>query len=261
MRLLLACTCMLMFSACGGDFNQARGYFEKQQFEKAISELDWVLFMKMSDVEALQLRAMSHEALEEYEEALTDYKRILQLKPRDGNAYAGIGKLYWEKGAYKLAEQHLLLAAKEKPEDVDLLILLGRAMIKNEHYQSADEFLKSAREIEPKNAAIYFYRGIVQANLGDPWTTAAQFNMYIMYAPDNLKAYYNRGFAYMRMGMTEWAKEDFDYVVEKNPNHYEALARRAMCMIDFNPSQACLDLQKAAQNGSDYAKENLDLCR
>ena len=65
----------------------------------------------------------------------------------------------------------------------------------------------------------------------------------------------------MRMGMTEWAKEDFDYVVEKNPNHYEALARRAMCMIDFNPSQACLDLQKAAQNGSDYAKENLDLCR
>ncbi|GGF37666.1 tetratricopeptide repeat protein [Echinicola rosea] len=261
MRLLLASICVLTFCSCGGDFDQARRHFENQQFNDAISELNWVLFMKMADVEALQLRAMSHEALEEYDEALTDYKRILQLKPRDGKAHAGIGKIYWEQKEYKHAEMNLLLAAKEDPENVDLLILLSRAMMKNENYRSADEFLKSARDIDEKNASIYFYRGIVQANLGDPMSTASQFNMYIMYAKDNLKAYYNRGFAYMRMGMTDWAKEDFDFVLEKKPDHYEALARRAVCSMDSNPGQACLDLHQAAKNGSKYAQEKLELCQ
>lgn len=261
MRLLILSLCLLALTSCGGSFEKAKHYFDNRQFEDAVSELNWVLFMKMSDVEALQLRALSFESLENYEEALSDYRQILRIKPHDPNAYAGIGKVYWEQQDYKQAEKNLLLAAKEDPENVDLIILLARSMIKNENYESADEFLKLAKELDPKNATIYFYRGIVQANLGDPMSTAAQFNMYIMHADGNLSAYYNRGFAYMRMGMIAWAIEDFNEVLSQNPNHVEAMARRAVCLMDTKPDQACLELQKAAKKGSEYAKEHLELCQ
>ncbi|GAB3660870.1 hypothetical protein GCM10028791_35050 [Echinicola sediminis] len=260
MKLLYPLSLLLLFSSCSGTFDTAQRLFDQQHFEEAVSELNWMLFVQMSDTRALQLRAMSYEALEEYSKALRDYKRILQLKPQNASAYMGIGKVHWERRDYALAEKFLLLAAKYDPENPELLILLSRAMIKNEHYESADEFLFAAKKLAPKNPSIYFYRGIVQANLGDPLTTAAQFNMYLQYAPDNLKAHYNRGFAYMRMGATDWALEDFNKVLAKQPDHYEALARRAVCLLDSDPGQACLDLRKAAQKGSKYAKENLDKC-
>ncbi|WP_186756423.1 tetratricopeptide repeat protein [Echinicola salinicaeni] len=251
---------LLLFTSCQGNFEKANQYYSNQQFEDAISELNWLLFIKMSDIRAIQLRAMSHEALEEYEKALTDYKRILQLSPHDPQALSGMGKVYWELEEYKQAEKHFLLAAKEDPKNVELLIMLGRAMIKNENYKSAEDFLFEAKELDPKNAAIYFYRGIVQAHLGDAWTAASQFNMYIMYSGDNMTAFYNRGLAYMRMGMTDWATEDFDRVLKSQPKHYNALARRAICQMEFNPSQSCRDLRLAAKHGSEFAKENLNKC-
>ena len=91
--------------------------------------------------------------------------------------------------------------------------------------------------------------------------TAAQFNMYLTYEPDNITAHYNRGFAFLTMGMTDWAVEDFEKVLEINPGHIEALAKRGVSLLKTNPDQACLDIQKAAQKGSAYAKNYLDRCQ
>ncbi|GGZ26265.1 hypothetical protein GCM10007049_18670 [Echinicola pacifica] len=261
MRKLFLVVLVLSLSSCGHSLQEAERHFAQGQYYKTISELNWVLFMKMSNTEALQLRAMAYEQLKDWNNALMDYKLILQMKPEDGIAYAGIGKVYWEQGSYILAEKNLLLAARYRDDDAELMILLGRAMIKNKNFQSADLFLLKATELEPKLAKAYFYRGIVQAHLGDAMGSASQFNMYLMYAEDNIKAYYNRGFAMLSMGMTDWAREDFEFVLKHNPKHHEALARHAVCIMSSNPGKACADLQLAANKGSEFAKEHLKLCR
>src|SRR5690606_18149528 len=139
--------------------------------------------------------ARAFEELGDYQEAFGNYQKILHLDPKNAMAYAGMGKIHWVKGDFLEAEKYLLHAASYDDDNYDILLLLGRAMIKNKNFKAADEFLLLARNIKPKEASVYYYRGIAQANLGDPMGTATQFNMYLKYSPDNIPALYNRGFA------------------------------------------------------------------
>lgn len=247
-------------SSCVGDFDKGQAYFNSGQFEKAVRETNRLLFLNNSDIRVLDLRARSYIELEQYEEAIQDYEHILRWDPRNTVAYAGIGKIHWLSEDYISAEYFLLRAVGLEPNNVHLLLLLGRAMIQNKNYQKADEFLFLAKEIDPSQANVYFYRGIAQAHLGDALGTAVQFNAYLRHAPDNLVAHYNRGFAFLQMGMTSWALEDFEIVLKEKPDHYEALARRAVCLRETNPSQACVDLLLAANKGSKFAQEHIGEC-
>ncbi len=247
-------------TACVADFEKAKEHFNNENFQEAIGELDRLLFIKMTDIKSILLRAQSYQAIEDYKNAMADYQNVLRLSPGNAKANYGIGCIFWDNQNFQNAEKHLLLAAKNAPNDFDIILLLGRAMIKNEHYQSADEFLLLASNLAPENASTYFYRGIAQANLGDAMGAATQFNMYLKYSPDNIKAHYNRGFAFMRLGMVDWAIEDFDMVIKNDPDHYEAKARRAVCNLNNFPDQACKNLHEAAKMGSEYARKHLELC-
>lgn len=261
MRHLIFLLTLLLVSSCSSTFKDGEAYYMNGDFEKAISNFNKVLFINVTDVKSLHLRARSYEELEEYDKALKDYKTIIKLKPTYAQAHAGIGMIAFKIKDYKTAEKHLLLASLHDYEDYDILFYLGRAMIMNENYKSADEFLQLARDIKPKEPMTYYYQGIARAKYGDPLGTASAFNMYVGLNPDKVEGVYNRGFAYMIIGMTSWAIEDFDMVLSKNPRHYEALARRGACLIKTEPAKACQDLKLAANKGSIYGKEKLaQLC-
>lgn len=251
---------MFLFSSCFGDFDKSEAYFNTSQYDKAIRELNHLLFLNVAEIKALDLRARSYVELKQYEEAIKDYRKILKFDSKNAMAYAGIGRIYWLIHDYPSAEKYLLRAVSIDDENFQVLLLLGRAMIKNKNFQKADEFLYYAKTLEPSEANVYFYRGIAQAHLGDVLGTAAQFNTYLLYAPDNLIARYNRGFAYLQMGLKDWALEDFEYILKENPTHFEALARRGACLKESNPGQACMDLLLAAKNGSKFAQEHIGSC-
>lgn len=251
---------LLITSSCVGDFGKAQTYFSTGQYDRALRETNRLLFLNNSDIEVLDLRAKSYVELKRYDEAIRDYEHILRWDPRNALAFASIGRIHWLQEDYDAAEYNLLRAVGLEPNDVQYLLLLGRVLIKNENYNKADEFLFLAKEVDPTEASIYFYRGIAQANLGDVLGTAVQFNAYLRYSPDNLVAHYNRGFAFLQMGMTEWALGDFELVLKNKPDHYEALARRAICIKEDNPARACQDLQLAASKGSKYALAHLGDC-
>ena len=196
---------LIITSACVGNFDKAQDYFNSGQYEKALRETNRLLFLNNTDIKVLDLRARAYVELQQYEEAIQDYKHILRWDQRNAMAWASIGRIHWLQEDYDAAEYNLLRAVGLEPNNVQFLILLGRVMIKMENYKKADEFLFLAKEVDPTEASIYFYRGIAQAHLGDVLGTAVQFNAYLRYSPDNLIAHYNRGFAYLQMGLTEWA--------------------------------------------------------
>ncbi|MBS9523090.1 tetratricopeptide repeat protein [Litoribacter ruber] len=254
---VLFCIFALALCSCGSSFESGEAYYQSGNYEKAISSLNKSLFFNITDLKALHLRARAYEEIGDFENSAKDYKTIIKLKPTYAQAHAGLGSLAFKLKDYKTAEKHLLIASYHDVEDFDILFLLGRAMIVNENYKSAEEFLELARDLRPKEPMVYYYQGIARGKLGDPAGTAGAFNMYVTLEPENIQGLYNRGFAYMTIGMKEWALEDFDKVLKLNPKHYEAMARRGVCLAKQNPSKACADLSLAAKNGSKYAQENL----
>ncbi|MCH7400561.1 tetratricopeptide repeat protein [Belliella kenyensis] len=250
----------LGLSSCFGTFSEGELHFRNGEYEEAISEFSKTLFLNVTDIKSLHLRARAYEELEKYADAYDDYKRILSIDPEYGQAHAGIGKLYWKLEDYRQAENHLLKAAKYDGDDFETIFLLGRTMLQNKNFKSADEFLGYAKDKNPKDPRVYFYQGMARSAIGDTFGAAGSFNMSLALDPDNLVTLYNLGIANMATGEFEWALEDFNQLLKKNPNHVDALARRGMCKKALNNPTACQDLMIAANRGSQIAKMNMDDC-
>ncbi|EON74811.1 hypothetical protein ADIS_4712 [Lunatimonas lonarensis] len=246
--------CIFLLGGCIGQFQRGEAYFKNQEYEKAIAEFDRVLFVSITDVKSLHLRARAYEELEDYQKAKEDYRMILKYQPTYAQAYAGLGKIAWKEDNLPEAEKLLLKAAMHDPEDYDILVLLGRTMIKNQRFKSAEEFLQLAIEREPERPQPYFYLGIARGYQGDGLGVVTALNAYLNLESDNISAHYNRGFALMKLGYSDWAIEDFDEVLKRKPDHYDAMARRGICLLEDNPTQGMRDIRKAAQNGNPLAK-------
>lgn len=247
-------------SSCKSTLNEAESLFKNQEFEEVVSKLNNYLFFNVTDVKALHLRARSYEELDRIPEAISDYERIIDLDRDYAQAFAGIGKIYFNQKNYKEAELAFLKAANKDPEDYEILYLLGRTLLINENYALSEEFLMKAREINEKDAKLHFYLGMARAYRGDILGCAASFNTYVNFEPDNAVGRYNRGFALMSVEYYEWALEDFEAVLKQNPNHVEALAKKGICLKQLGDSRGCRLIQEAADKGSEYAKSHLELC-
>ncbi len=234
--------------------------FDRGNYQYVIEELNTYLFFKVNDLKALHMRARSYEELGKLKEAIADYKKIITLESKYAQAHAGIGKIYFELKDYEEAELYFLRAATLDPEDFDIIYLLGRTQLMQEKFASAEEFLTLAKEINPKNANVHFYQGMARAFRGDVLGCAASFNNYVKYEPDNLVGLYNRGYAYMKAGYLNWALEDFEAVLTQNPNHIEAMAKKGFCMASLGNAEGCQLLQTAAAKGSEYAKNQKEIC-
>lgn len=244
---------LLCLGGCIGQFQKGESYFHNQEYEKAISEFNRVLFVSITDLKSLHLRARAFEELGEYEKAIADYEHIIRLEPTYAQAWAGLGKIAWKMDKLPDAEKYLLRASMNDPYDYDILLLLGRTMIKNQRFASAEEFIQLAIDIQPDQPTPYFYLGIARGYQGDGLGVVTAMNTYLSLETDNVAAHYNRGFALMKLGFNDWAIEDFDTVLEKDPNHYEAMARRGICFLEEQPSRGMRDIKKAADNGNRLA--------
>ena len=257
LRVILIC---FILTGCFGKFKTGEQLYHSGDYAAAIEEFNKVLFVSITDLKSLHLRARSYEELGDLKKAEADYRKILSLEPEYPYAYTGLAKIAWDKGRFKEAENNLLKAAMFAPEDYDVLLFLSRAMIKNERFKNAVKFLDLAIQLKPEEASPHYYKGIAQAYSGDGLGLIVSLNEYIDLEPDNISAYYNRGFGLMTFGHFDYAIEDFDKVLELAPKHYDALARRAVCMMKNNPRQACFDLETAALNGNEYAKHHQGDC-
>jgi tetratricopeptide (TPR) repeat protein len=261
MRLVLPFSLVLILSSCFGSFSEGERYFRQSEYEKAVSEFSKALFFNVTDIKSLHLRARSYEELGDLEKAKEDYLSILRLEPNYAQAHAGIGKLLFNLKDYKNAENYLLVAAKNDPEDFDILFLLGRTLMMNRRYESADDFFQLAKDLRPEDSKVYFYQGMARSQIGDVLGAAGSFNMCLKYDPDNLVARYNRGLVLKRIGHISWALEDFEAVLKAKPEHVEALAHRGMAKLMKQDPTGCIDLQQAEARGSHYAQLHIDACR
>ncbi len=246
--------------SCSANLDPIEQLFKEQKFEEAISELNKQLFFNVTDIRSLHLRARSYEELGDLKLAIRDYERIIKLNPDYAQAYAGLGKILFEKKDYANAESYLLKAAMLDSEDFEILFLLGRAQLMVKKYESADNFFSIAKELNPKFPKVYFYQGMARAYSGDPNGCAASFNQYLKLEPDNLVGRYNRGFAYMKIGYLHWALEDFEAVLKANPEHLDAQAYKGFCMAAMGDPSGCELIQSAAAKGNEYAKNQREVC-
>jgi tetratricopeptide (TPR) repeat protein len=123
--------------------SKAEGYFYKGLYTEAVREYTSLLAANPAHAAAYRCRAAAFAALHRDAEALADYRRAVDLSPRDDDAWLGQGLFHFARGRYAEAVEDFDRAIALDPGNAVTHLYKARACDKIGKYREAGEARQS----------------------------------------------------------------------------------------------------------------------
>jgi tetratricopeptide (TPR) repeat protein len=193
-------------------------------------------------------RGNTHHDKGEYDRAIADYTRAIELNPTDAVVYNNRGIAFRAKGDNDSAIADYTKVVELKPRDAVAYNNRGIAFRVKGDNDSAIADHSKAIDIDPELATAYNNRGIAFRAKGDNDGAIADHTKAIDIDPELVSAHYNRALAYRAKGNNDRAIEDATTTIEINPRHAGAYFNRGLAhAAKGNHDRAIADYSKAIE--------------
>lgn len=145
----------------------------------------------------------------QYDRAIADYSKAIQLDPNDAMAYYNRGIAYYFKGQYDRAIADYNKGIALDPNNAIAYNYRGIAYDFKGQYDKAFKDYNKAIQLDPNYVFAYSNRGIAYKNKGQYDRAFKDYNKAIQLDSNYAQAYYNRGIAYHSMGKNQEAFNDY----------------------------------------------------
>jgi serine/threonine protein kinase/tetratricopeptide (TPR) repeat protein len=187
------------------------------------------------------------------EESIVRLDRAEKLDPSPSQA------LYTDRALYHAALGEAEEAARDRalrdatqPTTGRDFYLIGTALLAQRHPDQAEPVLARATGLDPRRFWGWFSLGLCHYDQGRFAESANDFAICAVLAPRFSWPWMNRGLALARAGRLVEARASYDRAVEADPRNVEALADRALTLLDLGDAAAAVgDLEKASTLGLD----------
>ncbi|RLG44327.1 MAG: hypothetical protein DRN81_04785 [Thermoproteota archaeon] len=197
--------------------NRGFSFCNLGQYEKAINDFNKAIEIDPSDAVAYTNRGTAYDNLGQYDKAIDDYNKAIEINSRYAEAYNNRGNVYHKLGQYNKAIQDYNKAIEINPNYAKAYNNRGTAYADLNQYQQAMENYNKAIKLNPNYAEAYYNRGITyHYDLGQYDKALKDYNKAIEINPDFVNAYYNRGNIYYDLGQYDRAINDYSKVIELN---------------------------------------------
>ena len=217
-----------------------------EQYERAIADYDKAIEISPDLPEAYNNRGNTYNRNSQYERAIKDFDKAIELKPDYADAYNNRGLSY---SLIKETQRALFdydKAIEIDPNNSEVYYNRGNSYTDLKQYERAIADYDKAMEIEPSLAGVYRNRGNSNAGLGEFERAIADYDKAIEIMPVYIEAYINRGISYARMEEFARAIDDFTKAIGLQPENSSAYALRSMIYTNINKFDvAIVDIKRA----------------
>jgi tetratricopeptide (TPR) repeat protein/serine/threonine protein kinase len=231
-----------------GEALHARGYLNE-----AIQEYSEALKRVPNSSDVFRRRADARRRNRQWDEAITDYRKAIELKSANSSSYLGsLGYLGLGRAALSLSTDDPkddVVAARKAvelyPQNSSAHFALGRALV-NTDRAGALTALRKAVEVDPKDALAHVWLGQTLLAATNPTKAeveqaAAAYSHAIQLQPDNNGAWFNRGLAHQRLGQWEKARNNYSRaILLAEGRHLYALEGRAVVCAAMGEYKAAI---------------------
>ena len=157
----------------------------------------------------------------QFEKAISDFNKAIELDPGVTLCYFARGQIYLENKQIDKAISDFNKTIELNPHLIDTYIFRGSAYHMEDQIDKAILDYSKAIEMKPEDADVYNLRGNVYYKKGEIDKAIADYTRAIEINPGHATAYYNRGRAYNIVGSIDMASDDYEKAIELNPRYGE----------------------------------------
>ncbi|KAM4663541.1 tetratricopeptide repeat protein 6 [Discoglossus pictus] len=201
--------------------NRGLLYLELQDYASALQDFKALALKTPGDMQIHQVIGNCYHRLQQFEEAVQSFSKVIQLDFRSPTGYIGRANAYMEYGhkdGTKLAQRDLLRALHLKPRCIAARICLGYNLQAHGHYQRAWNQFTVALDIDARSVLAFEGRAMVSLQMGDTFAALQDMNAALKI---NVTAQLltNRGVIHQFMGKLPNAMKDFQAAITANPKY------------------------------------------
>jgi tetratricopeptide (TPR) repeat protein len=209
--------------------NRGVAYNAAGMFDLAISDYDKVLEIKPKYIEAYNNRGIAYEGKGEYGRAISDFNRALGMNSEYAEAYYNRGNLYAKsKVEANLAISDYSRAIEIKQDFADAYVNRGNVYRDRGQFDLAISDYNKALAMNPGEADVYNNRGNAYEGKGQLDNAISDYDRALEINPKYDEAYYNRATVYQRKGKYDAAVRDYDKALEIDPKYSQAYFNKAV---------------------------------
>jgi tetratricopeptide (TPR) repeat protein len=222
------------------DLQKAEAYFnrgneckEKKDYDCAIDNYTKSIELVPQNSGAYGNRGLIYYTKGNYDQAIEDYNKAIEFYPQEALSYYNRGLAYGAKRNYDQAIKDLNKAIELNPEYANAYGARGGFHHNKGNFDQAIKDLNKALELNPRDADAYSSRGQTYNSKHNYDQAIGDFDKAILLAPQNFSAYINRGIAYYNKGIKgdkggyDQAIKDLNKAIELNPQEGSAYWVRA----------------------------------
>lgn len=178
-----------------------------EMYEEALREFKHIIQIDRTNTKAFFYLGMINFRLARYDEAQASFEEILKLGVTNVALMNNLALVYERRGVYDKAEEYYERAVKIEPESAKLLANYGIVSYKQNLLTDAEERLKLALKIEPNLKYAKYFLALVKAESGSMNEALNMFFELSKSDTANWQIYYNIAQIYIIMGKTDSAEQ------------------------------------------------------
>ena len=231
----------------GCHFNRARAYIARAEFDRAINSLNRVIQIDPKNSDAYSLRGHVYTLKQNFGQSIADQKKAIELDGKNALAYERSAVAYLAKKDPVSSKKDLEQAFQIDPNLPEALCDRAVVFAANKDYVRANADLDAALNFNPRNAQAHFIRSRIFKIQGNNVGALNSLDLAIA-AGEDPNVYCERGNLLLEQKEEEKALSDFSRAIKLSPNMVAAYQGRYRANKKLgNTEQMQEDLVKAKE--------------
>jgi len=226
----------------------------EQDYEDSLTSWEKVLDLKPDFYAAWHNRGNALSDLERKEEAIQSYDKAVEIKPDYHRAWYARGNALSDLGRKEEATQSYDKALDIKPDYHEAWYVRGNALSALGRKEEAIQSYDKALEIKPDYHEAWYVRGNALSALGRKEEAIQSYDKALDIKPDKRKVWNYRGVALFDLGRAEEAVQSYDKALDINPDDHAAWCARGWALFSLGrKEEAVQNYDQALQIQPEFA--------
>lgn len=208
--------------------NRGATRIQEQDYEGALADFKRAAAYKPDMIEAQLYIARTYDLLDRTEEAITAYKKAIQIDPTDTNVKSELANYYMTHERYAEAEQELLGIMKTAAPSAGMVASLGYIYMTTDRLAEAEAQFSKAVLMAPTDPAAHYSLGLVYNKQERYEEAVGEFKKAIGLKRDYAVAYADLASSFMALDQTDLAQEQVDTLLILGTDEANSLAYEVM---------------------------------